>query len=193
VHGDIKPGNTLICGSRLQMDSEESDNSNGSSDDSSDYDNDPDPDSVSSSEDLCLYLIDYGMSGEHNESEGTGGTKPFCAPETGNGCKTITDMDNYHWVKNKKENDMWSFGLMFFTMITLRKCICHPKDYPSDFFEETSNGYINPAYFNHIDDERIRNLFQRILCPPEERLTSDIFLREIKEIIITRKTATTHD
>ena len=123
------------------------------------------------------------MSGEHDESEGTGGTKPFCAPETGNGFKKTIDMDNYHWVKNRKENDMWSFGLMFFTMITLQKSICHPKDYPSDFFEETGNGYINPSYFNHIEDERIRNLFQRILCPPEERLTSDEFLREINQII----------
>ena len=182
VHGDIKPGNTLVCGSRLQMESEsDSSDDSSSSDDGSDDDvNDLDSDN---SEDLCLYLIDYGMSGEHDESEGTGGTKPFCAPETGNGCKKKTDMDNYHWVKNRKENDMWSLGVMFFTMISLRKFICHPKDYPSDFFEEMANGYINPEYFSHIEDERIRNLFQRILCPPEERLTSDEFLREINEII----------
>jgi hypothetical protein len=152
VHGDIKPANTLVCIS-----------------------------SVVSMEPV-LYVIDYGMSGLHNESEGTGGTKPFCAPETGNGCAKTMNLDAYKWTKNKKENDMWSFGLMFFTMMTLRKCMFYMKDYPPDFFDDQNSGHITPSYFNQINDEPMRNLFRRTLCPVEERLTAVDFLHEINKI-----------
>ena len=196
VHGDIKPGNTLVCdpydsndwasasGSELENSSDDDgDGSDGGSDD--DHAHSPVSNCCCDCDDHCLYLIDYGMSGEHDDSEGTGGTKPFCAPETGNGYNKIIDMDNYHWTKNKKENDMWSLGVMFFTMLTLRKCICHPKDYPADFFEEPGTGYINPECFNAITHAPMRSLFQRTLCPMQERLTAVDFLREINEIIET--------
>ena len=193
VHGDIKPGNTLVHSTFLNRPRRDSDfcsasSSSSSSDSDGSHDHhhhhQSDDDSESETSVFCIYLIDYGMAGLHDESEGTGGTKPYCAPETGNGCETITNMDHYEWTKNKKENDVWSLGLMFFTIITLRKCISHPKEYPTDFFEnsDNGNGHINPEYFTYINDDAIRNLFQRTLCPVEQRLTAAEFLSEINEI-----------
>lgn len=154
VHGDIKPGNTLI-----QMPP-------GCADSGSNCNADP--------KSLSLYLIDFGMSGSPAQSEGTGGTKPFCAPETGNGFNLSVNMDTYTWTKNQKHHDVWSFALMFFTLIALRKTTAYPKDYPSDFFDV--GGYINPEYFDRIQDEPTRDLFRRALCPAEDRITAAEFL-----------------
>jgi serine/threonine protein kinase len=156
VHGDIKPGNTLIQTPPCCADSGSKCNAN--------------PKSLS----LSLYLIDFGMSGSPVESEGTGGTKPFCAPETGNGFNLSVNMDKYTWTKNQKHHDVWSFALMFFTLIALRKSTAYPKDYPSDFFDVA--GYINPEYFDRIQDEPTRELFRRALCPAEDRITAAEFL-----------------
>jgi len=150
VHGDIKPGNTLIRDVRWE------------------------PDSSSGEE--TLYLIDFGMSGSPGTGDGTGGTKPFCAPETGNGFNPNIDMETYNWTKLQKPHDVWSFALMFFTLIVLRKCTAYPKDYPSDFFEVERDGHINPAYFDKIQDEPMRELFRRALCPAEDRITAAEFL-----------------
>ena len=156
VHGDIKPGNTLIQTPPCCADSGSKCNTN--------------PTSLS----LSLYLIDFGMSGSPVESEGTGGTKPFCAPETGNGFNLSVNMDKYTWTKNQKHHDVWSFALMFFTLIALRKSTAYPKDYPSDFFDVA--GYINHEYFDRIQDEPTRELFRRALCPAEDRITAAEFL-----------------
>ena len=153
VHGDIKPGNTLI-----QIPP-------GCADSGSNCNADP--------KSLSLYLIDFGMSGSPGQSEGTGGTKPFCAPETGNGFNPSVEMETYIWTRNQKHHDVWSFALMFFTLIALRKSTAYPKDYPSDFFD---GGYINPAYFDRIQDEPTRDLFRRALCPAEDRITAAEFL-----------------
>jgi hypothetical protein len=150
VHGDIKPGNTLI--------QECTDSGSSSSEPKSSF---------------SLYLIDFGMSGSSGQSEGTGGTKPFCAPETGNGFNPSVGMDTYTWTKNQKHHDVWSFALMFFTLIALRKSTAHPHDYPSDFFD---GGYINPDYFNRIQDEPTRDLFRCALCSAESRITAAEFL-----------------
>ena len=151
VHGDIKPGNTLI-----QIPP------NGGP--------------------ARLYIIDFGMSGAHDGSESTGGTKPYCAPETGNGCnsKTREDMGSYHWTQTRMENDMWSFGLMFFTMMALHRCIYHPNEYPADFFND--DGHINAFYFDNISDDSIRELFERTLCPRETRYTAAEFLHTINQL-----------
>jgi hypothetical protein len=147
VHGDIKPGNTLVKGAEL-------------------------------------YVIDFGMSGAHDDSEGTGGTKPYCAPETGNGngnsgssSSNSNDTESYHWIQNRMENDVWSFGLMFFTMLALRRCIYHPNEYPAGFFN--CDGFVNASHFDNI---RERALFQRILCPRETRYTAAECLHAINEL-----------
>lgn len=150
VHGDLKPGNTLIRDFNWESDS--------------------------SSGEETLYLIDFGMSGSPGNSDGTGGTKPFCAPETGNGFNPNIDMDTYNWTKTQKHHDVWSFALMFFTLIVLRKSTSYPKDYPSDFFDVERDGHINPVYFDKILDEPMRELFRRALCPAEDRITAAEFL-----------------
>ena len=165
VHGDIKPGNTLVKGA-------------------------------------VLYVIDFGMSGAHDDSEGTGGTKPYCAPETGNGNGNIgggnsnsnsnsnssnsnsnsnsNDTESYHWPQNRMENDVWSFGLMFFTMLALRRCIYHPNEYPAGFFN--CDGYVNASHFDNISDVSVRALFERILCPRETRYTAAECLHAINQL-----------
>ena len=179
VHGDIKPTNTLV---RVSNDK----HSDSDSDSDSDCDNRSSSSSSSNlkgtgtSNDPVLYVIDYGMSGLHNEGDGTGGTKPFCAPETGNGCNSAADMDTYKWVSNRKEHDMWSFALMFFTMVTLRKCVFYKKDYPAGFFD--ANGHVSASYIDAVAHEPLRSLFRRTLCPAETRLTAREFLDEINQI-----------
>ena len=167
VHGDIKPGNTLIKTNYVES------SSSSSSDDSDDDDDDPVLDPPQSPS-LSLYLIDFGMSGSPGNSDGTGGTKPFCAPETGNGFNSKIEMDTYNWTKLQKHHDVWSFSLVFFTLIVLRKSTAYPKDYPFDFFETT--GHVNPSYFDRIPDEPTRDLFRRALCPAEDRITAAEFL-----------------
>ena len=176
VHGDVKPGNTLI---HFPHQSDDDCNDCNDYDDCND-DDDCNQDDHGAPPDPVLYVIDYGMSGAPNESEGTGGTKPFCAPETGNGYDLSIDMDTYSWTKNKKPQDVWSFALMFFTMMALRKCLSYQKDYPNDFFN--SQGHINSAYFGFIKHVAMRSLFQRALCPVEDRVTAAQFLHEITAI-----------
>ena len=186
VHGDIKPTNTLVCicgiiANDSANDSSANDNSaNDSANDSSELSEGEEASAVAQPQYPVLYVIDYGMAGLHNESEGTGGTKPFCAPETGNGCNSAADMDSYKWGANRKENDMWSFGLMFFTMVTLRKCVFYKKDYPTGFFD--ANGHVSASYIDTVAHEPLRNLFRRTLCPSETRLTAREFLDEINQI-----------
>lgn len=180
VHGDIKPANTLVSKivHRTGLTDSDSGSGSGSGSSSGSYSG-----SEMETETVIptLYVIDYGMSGPHAISEGTGGTKPYCAPETGNGYKKNKPFsESYDWIKNHKEYDMWSFGLLFFTMFALGKCISHPKEYPSDFFDEY--GYINDAEFAKIGDEPMRTLFQRTLCPVENRITAPEFMKEIDEI-----------
>lgn len=158
VHGDIKPGNTLVKKNKIM----------------SAYDK--------SFPSLSLYLIDFGMSGHPNSSDGTGGTIPFCAPETGNGVNLTKngDVDIYNWTKVQKCHDVWSMGLMFMTIIVFGKSYVFPKNYPTDFFEP--DGHINPEYFNKIQNESMRNLFQQALSPANERITAHEFLALARSI-----------
>ena len=108
------------------------------------------------------------------------------APETGNGSNVSNvsknmEMDIYNWTKVQKHHDVWSMGLMFLTMIAFRKSYVFPKEYPSDFFEQT--GHINPEYFNKIQNEPMRNLFQRALSPAEERITAAEFLTLARSVL----------
>ena len=186
VHGDIKPTNTLVCICGISANdsandiSELSEGEEASANDSSELSEDEEASAVAQPQYPVLYVIDYGMAGLHNKGEGTGGTKPFCAPETGNGCNSVADMDSYKWGANRKEHDMWSFALMFFTMVTLRKCVFYKKDYPAGFFD--ANGHVSASYIDTVAHEPLRNLFRRTLCPAETRLTAREFLDEINQI-----------
>jgi serine/threonine protein kinase len=179
VHGDIKPANTLVSKVLDRTGLTDSDSGSGSGS-GSESESEHGSGSVSGSY-PNLYVIDYGMSGPHATGEGTGGTKPYCAPETGNGSnKNKKYTESYNWIKIHKEYDMWSFGLLFFTMFTLGKCISHAKQYPSDFFDES--GYITDVEFAKIGNESMRALFRRTLCPVENRITAIEFMKEIDEI-----------
>ena len=68
-------------------------------------------------------------------------------------------------------------------MIVLHTSTSYPKDYPSDFFDVDRNGHINPAYFNKIQDEPMRNLFRRALCPAEDRITAAEFLAAANNVV----------
>ena len=61
------------------------------------------------------YIIDFGLTGIHSVSHGTGGTRPFCCPETGN--TTSRDNGDYIWSKNKKNYDLWSIAFIFSAII----------------------------------------------------------------------------
>jgi hypothetical protein len=101
------------------------------------------------------YIIDFGLSGLHELSEGTGGTKPFCHPNTNN-IDNNTNNTEYNWVKNYKKNDVWSISFLFATILIFRKCYSNYYDFPSDFFDDDK--YININYLNYIP-KQYRNAF----------------------------------
>lgn len=92
------------------------------------------------------YIIDFGLSGLHNSSQGTGGTQPFCCPETKN-C-SFTNSDTYVWTTNKKEYDLWSIAFIFSTIIIFKKSYTFYSDYPRSYF--TEDYYINMFFLNRI-------------------------------------------
>ena len=92
------------------------------------------------------YIIDFGLSGLHRLSQGTGGTQPYCCPETKN-CSS-TNSDCYVWVKNKKQYDLWSLALLFSTIIIFKESYGYYNDYPRNYF--TKEYYVNPYFLNRI-------------------------------------------
>ena len=92
------------------------------------------------------YIIDFGLSGIHALSQGTGGTRPFCCPETNN---TSDNKDNtYTWTKNNKQHDLWSIAFIFSTIIIFKKSYNYYSDYPRNYFND--NKYINLQFLNRI-------------------------------------------
>jgi len=104
------------------------------------------------------YIIDFGLSGIHCLSAGTGGTKPFCCPETKN-ISMITD--DYIWGINNKQYDLWSIAFIFSTIIIFKTCYNYYSDYPLDYF--TTDKYVKPKYLLQIP-EPFRDIFMSILC-----------------------------
>ena len=92
------------------------------------------------------YIIDFGLSGLHRLSNGTGGTQPYCCPETKN-CSS-TNSDCYVWVKNKKQYDLWSLALLFSTIIIFKESYGYYNDYPRNYF--TKDHYVNAYFLNRI-------------------------------------------
>ena len=151
VHGDLKPGNVLVSSN------------------------------VKTSQN-CVYLIDFGLSGKHlNTKHASGGTLPYCAPETQNTCalnahnkhhgnSAIFNATNYKykWNLHSKSHDIWSIGLIFMTIYIFKETHHYYKNYPFDFF--TNGGYVSPKYFCEIEHEYIREvLTKHMLVDPERR------------------------
>jgi hypothetical protein len=135
------------------------------------------------------YLIDFGMCGRENIDTGTGGTRPYCAPETknvnvatanrnsGSSMKKIQadEDDNYTWCKLTKAQDVWSLGLMLFTMISYSTLYYYYKDFPKRVFD-SSSGYVRiieladePEIGAHV----LYPVFAKTLCAPENRASID--------------------
>jgi serine/threonine protein kinase len=162
VHGDIKPSNILIVQQQTKNNKY--------------YNN------------ISVFLIDFGLSGIHEKTtNASGGTLPFCAPETENTIANTKDGNDvikypqhfeYNWIKHNKSHDIWSLGFLFVTIYMFKNIKLYYHEYPSDFF--ISNGHISPKYFNMVKHEYIRDIFSKhILVEKSKRC--DIF--ELNEIV----------
>lgn len=137
VHGDIKPDNILIY---------EHPNFNI---------NHPER-----CKNFTVYLIDFGLSGIHNDGVGTGGTIPYCHPEFKN-IKDTNRSSKYNWKKLNTKHDVWSLGLTFLTMYIYRDFYNYYHKYPNYFF--LRSGYVSSLIIDVITDTKINNLFTKIL------------------------------
>ena len=137
VHGDIKPDNILIY---------EHPNFNI---------NHPER-----CKNFTVYLIDFGLSGIHNDGVGTGGTIPYCHPEFKN-IKDTNRSSKYNWKKLNTKHDVWSLGLTFLTMYIYRDFYNYYHKYPNYFF--LRNGYVSSLIIDVITDTKIHDLFTKIL------------------------------
>lgn len=153
IHGDIKSGNIMIKKSKTTV--------------------------CGKLCDISLYLIDFGLSGVEGVVEGTGGTSPYCHPETKNIQNVEKNTGAYVWCKSKKKYDVWSATLLFMTIFIFRKCKSYYKDYPSEFFMD--DGYINPATYECIPC-KYRPLFVDIMATSEYTPASEVCDR-ISELI----------
>ena len=103
------------------------------------------------------YIIDFGLSGIHGLSYGTGGTKPFCCPET----KNINDRTNsYCWTKNNKYYDLWSIAFIFASIIIFKNVYNNYCEYPINYFDK--NKYITLLYLYRLPI-KYRDIFILIL------------------------------
>jgi tRNA A-37 threonylcarbamoyl transferase component Bud32 len=151
VHGDLKPGNVLVV-------------------------------SNAQTSQNCVYLIDFGLSGRHLKStHASGGTLPYCAPETQNTCALNAHNKHYknsaifnatsykyNWTLHNKSHDIWSIGLIFMSIYIFKETYHYYKNYPYDFF--TNGGYVCPKYFREIEHEYIREVLSKhVLVDPERR------------------------
>jgi serine/threonine protein kinase len=137
---------------------------------------------VSKQSQIHIFLIDFGLSGIHNKTKNaSGGTLPFCAPETYNTIANTTNGNNvikysqhfqYNWVKHNKSHDIWSLGFIFMTVYIFKSVKLYYHEYPVHFF--LSTGYISPNYFQMVKHEYIREILcEHILVDPSRRY--DIF------------------
>ena len=131
---------------------------------------------------VSVFLIDFGLSGIHKKTyNASGGTLPFCAPETHN---TIANTRNgndvikypqhfeYNWVKHNMSHDIWSLGFIFMTVYLFKTVKLYYHEYPSDFF--LPSGYVSPKYLGMVKHEYIREMFsEHILVEQTKRC--DIF------------------
>jgi len=152
VHGDLKPSNILIVENTF-ADSRHLCN-------------------------VCVFLIDFGLSGIHEKTKNaTGGTIPYCAPETENTNANKRFSNNavlsphefkYNWLKHNKTHDVWSLGIIIVTIYVLKEAKQFYRNYPTDFFLTT--GYVSPKYINMVKHDYIRQILrEHILVEPSKR------------------------
>jgi serine/threonine protein kinase len=130
----------------------------------------------------CVFLIDFGLSGIHLKTKhASGGTLPYCAPETENTCAlNVHNRRNknnavlnskeykYNWTVHNKSHDIWSIGIIFMSIYVFNKTYHYYKDYPYDFFN--NSGYIPLKYFQLIKHEYIREVLNKhVLVEPARR------------------------
>lgn len=127
---------------------------------------------------VSVFLIDFGLSGIHEKTtNASGGTIPFCAPETHN---TIANTKNgndaikcpqyfeYNWIKHNKSHDIWSLGLLIISSYLFKHIKLYYHEYPFDFF--LPSGYVSQKYIDMVKHEYIREMFsEHILVEPSKR------------------------
>jgi hypothetical protein len=156
VHGDIKPGNILVIPKQKQTQ-------------------------------MSIFLIDFGLSGIHGKTtNATGGTIPFCAPETYNTIANTRNGNNvikypqkfeYNWIKHSKSHDIWSLGFIFMTVYIFKRINLYYDEYPSDFF--LPSGYISPIYLRAVKHEYIREMFSEHVLVEKSKRCDILKLNEI--------------
>ena len=142
-----------------------------------------------------IYLIDFGMCGCENIDEGTGGTRPYCAPETNNvnnvqqvlahNLKERTRQNNgvqvsavsgdeYVWSKLTKAQDVWSFGIILFTLVSYYNVYHYYREYPMRTFDRA--GFVRDCELENnpdISDHALYPVLSKMLCPHNKRATID--------------------
>ena len=130
------------------------------------------------------YIIDFGLSGIHEFSQGTGGTRPFCCPETTNISTTHDDV--YTWSKNSKQYDLWSIAFIFASIIIFKNSYNYYSDYPHSYFNKDK--YINPTYLLRIPIH-FKEPFMLVLCKKSDINLSN-FIRLLEESLVASETFT---
>jgi serine/threonine protein kinase len=205
VHGDIKPDNLLVTYEPPEKPKEEEGEEEGENVDNDDFTKWKSflkVDVTGKTRNPCdipsIYLIDFGMCGYHEKDEGTGGTRPFCAPETKN-IKTSPDPSKsksssksnpdseYNWCPLNKQHDIWSWGLILYTVTAYHDIYNIYDEYPTDTFE--TDGYINECqqeYASEIKSHPFYPIFKKTLCAPSERSSSiDELIHDMELILKT--------
>jgi len=124
------------------------------------------------------YIIDFGLSGIHRISQGTGGTRPFCYPETKN--ISSNNSSGYVWTKNNKQYDLWSIAFIFSTIIIFKKAFNYYDDYPKNHFDKDK--YVNAKILNTIPVP-FRDPFMLVLCKKSDINLSQ-FIRLLEDAVM---------
>jgi hypothetical protein len=186
VHGDIKPDNLMVvCDARFRTI----------------------PIMRRNHRVPDIYLIDFGMCGRDKIDDGTGGTRPYCAPETNNvnnvqevltfnlrkrtmqnngGKVYAVSGDEYVWTKLTKAQDVWSFGLILFTLISYYNTYNYYREYPMRTFDRA--GFVRDCELANnpdISDHALYPVLSKMLCPHDQRATIDEVISMMEDALVS--------